>query len=271
MVWIELKRILLRRRLLFVIAGSLLFAVREVLGGHTRAQVPGLFGVISNSLGGTEAYAVIAGVVSADSLAADLKSGHMGLLLSRRISRRSYLLAKSAAMFLGAALASCIHHLCLLMVAAVLLPWRHSLTFDGQMERYAQGLYWTFRSIPGPVPELCFTNPVLNDVLIIVMTSVGAGALATLGLVVASAGGRAYAAVGAPILTYLMLVLLCRGEYRFLSPEAHLNVWFVHRLEPPRAYHALTWLTYWSAMIVSATWLSVFLASKREIGLRDVS
>jgi hypothetical protein len=262
----ELTRLLFRRRLLLVLALLLALAIHDMAGARTSPGVPGLYGVLAYWRGDGVYYPILAGVVSAGALASDLEEGYTGLVLSRRIDRRQYLLSKAAAMFLAAALVAVLYHLFLVAAAAVLLPWQDALMYADQQVLYLRKGY-VIETLPGPVPELYVTHPILNDLILVTMLAIGAGALATMGLIPASLGGSVYLCMGFPLLWYLIMLYLSGEGFTALSPYHYLDVYYTFRL-PPRAQRVASWLLYWVGTVGVSVTFALFVAEKRELGSR---
>jgi hypothetical protein len=264
MIRAELKKILLRRRNLLVLAVMLGLALRGVLTGWIRPQVPGLFGVLTVLYGDTLIYAMLAAVVGADALASDLRSGYTALVLSRGVRRSDYLLAKAGAMFLAAAAMAALYNLLILGAAAVLLPWRNALQYPEQLEWYLR--FGLDSTDPGPIPDLFMTHPGLNDLLIIVLQSIGTGALATLGLIPSVLGAGTYVAVAFPVLWFLIGLYIEAEGLKFLSPGHYLNVLHAYRWAPPSGKPPSLWFLYWALTVATSTGFALVVGEKREIG-----
>jgi hypothetical protein len=262
----ELKQLLFRRRIVFVLAVGLFFSVQEIRIGWGKEYVPGLFGVLTAVVTNRLVFAMMAAVVSADALASDLRSGYTALLLSRGVSRRDYLLSKAAAMFLASALVAALYNLLLLAAAAVLLPWRDAMHYPDQLEMYLKNGFID-STVPGPIPALFITHPVLNDLLLIVLQAIGTGALATLGLIPAALGAGTYVAVCFPLLWFLVGMYLESEGLKFLSPDRYLNVWHTYRWAPPRGNSPAFWFLHWAVTMATSTGFALVVGEKREIGL----
>jgi hypothetical protein len=167
-------------------------------------------------------------------------------------------------MMLAAAGGAIAWHMWFLLIAAFALPWHDPVEF------YFTTLNDMLVYTPGPFQSLFRTHPVLNDLVGIAMTALGTGVLANLGLPVAVLGGNANLAIAAPLAFFLGLNFNLKGPVSLsLSPHCCLSVWGCRPWHPGEEYRVLFWLAYWVSIAVVTTGTALWVAEKRELGLKS--
>ncbi|NOK60853.1 MAG: hypothetical protein GFH27_549289n164 [Chloroflexi bacterium AL-W] len=190
---------------------------------------------------------IIAGVVAAGSLAEDRRSGYTWLVLAQGLSRRQYVLSKAVVMSLTAVLVALIGYSCFFIGAALTLPWGDSIVPRGEGG--------SLLPIPGPVPDLFLTNPLLNDLLGVGMLIVATGVLALIGLPAGSLTSNIYIVSALPFVLFIVGLYSLTGAFAIINPYTYLDVWWDYKMVVPESALVYAGFVYWlsigMALIVS--------------------
>jgi len=219
---------------------------------------PGLFGAFSylairDNL--VLMLPVFVGVVVAGTLAADMRRGYPRMVLVRGISRTQYLLTKAAATTSAAGLGTLLSCVAMFAVAALFLPWTP-----------AQGLAITDRPSMGPYPGLLESHPLANDLVLMLLVSFGAGALALSGLAFGALVANEFVAAGVPF------VLVVGGVYVFrnravlwLGPYTQLDLASSYPYTLPPWAWPFTAPLYWSVFALLCIAVAAALLRRAEL------
>ncbi|MBK9265818.1 MAG: hypothetical protein IPM54_39270 [Polyangiaceae bacterium] len=277
---IEVKRIVLRKHFLLVIAAMFVLSYDRIFWHRGQGDPAGLYGLAATSRMISGMDGLVAGISSAAALAVDTEAGFVGLVLSRNVRRRDYILYKAVATIAVAALATLIRYLWLMGMGAIVLPWDvpglsgclvEAIEPTGQIN-CSIPLPNTLARAPGPFPALFLSHPVLNDVILIVLTALGTGVFALLGLLVAACRGNTYLAIAVPsILPFAIpMVVPDQDLHHWLDPTHVLCVrgdYFC--MLPGLEYRLGIWFAYWLGLAIVLIGLSIFVAEKRELALKE--
>lgn len=277
---IEVKRIVLRKNFLLVIGVMFLLACNDLLWVTPMGDPEGLIGLAAASCMDTVLNGVVAGVASASALAVDTEAGFVGLVLTRNIRRRDYLLHKATAIVAVAALATLIRYVWLMGMGAIALPWDVAHLDPCQLELPNKlGQYYcavpapmnTLKYAPGPFPALFLTHPVLHDLILIVLTAIGTGIFALSGLLIAVCRGNTYLAVAVPTVFPFAIINLVHDEdlRHWLNPTKLLSFGGYFRMLPGQEYRLGIWFAYWIGLAIVLIGLSIFIAEKRELAMKE--
>jgi ABC-type transport system involved in multi-copper enzyme maturation permease subunit len=210
--------------------------VRNVL--QPSVPEPGLFGAFSYlAVGGLFATSLAAfvGLVVAGSLAADRRRGYPRMVLVRGISRTRYLLTKAAAMAAVAGLGTLLSCLATFVVAAFFLPWEP-----------ARGLASPDRLNMGPYPGLLEGHPLVNDLVLALLVSIGAGALALSGLAFGAVVANEFVAAAVPFALLVGGIYVFRaGSLLWLGPYTQLDLVGSYPYSLPQWAWPFTAPIYW--------------------------
>jgi hypothetical protein len=271
---IEVKRIVQRKNFLLVIGVMFLLSCSDLFSFGPSGDPKGLIGLAATSHLDKVFNGLVAGVSSAAALAVDTEVGFVGLVLSRNVRRRDYILHKAVAIVAVAALATLIRYAWLMAIGAIVLPWDLPGLGDCLVEvtEPLGGNHCgipapnTLNDVPGPFPALFLAHPVLHDLVLIVMTALGTGVLALLGLLVAVCGGNTYLAIALPTIFPFALNEFSRNLPLWLKPTKLLffRVGYF-RMLPGEEYHLGIWLAYWVGLAALLIGLSMLIAEKREL------
>lgn len=275
---IEVKRIVQRKRFLIVVLIALLISCNDLFHYRPRGTPPGLFGLGVTSTFGNELNTLLAGFSSADALAIDAESGFTGLVLTRNIRRRDYILQKAIAILAVAALAILLRYAFLMVMGAVVLRWDVALLSKCQLSLPdATGQYYcavlplpnTLKEAMGPFPALFLTHPILNDLIFLVLVALGTGVMSLLGLLVVSIRGNAYVAMAAPFAVGFGIANTVPDLPRWLDPTALIYAkWDYFRMMPGEEYHLAIWFLWWFAWVFFLVGASMLIAEKRELAAK---
>lgn len=277
---IEVKRIVLRKQFLLVIAVMFLLSYNNLFVSRPHGDPPGLIGLAATSQSpfNSDLIGLVAGISSAAALAVDTESGFVGLILTRNVRRRDYLLHKAVAIITVAALATLIRYVWLMGMAAIVLPWDVPGLGDCLVEFTDKlgGIHCavpapnTLRDAPGPFPALFLSHPVLNDGIVIGLTALGTGIYALFGLFVGVCRGNAFMAMTVPTVFPFVVGMLARDLPRWLVPTNFLyfrSSYFC--MLPGEEYRLAIWFAYWVGLAIVLVGLSIFIAEKRELALKE--
>lgn len=275
---IEVKRIVLRKNFLLVVGVMFLLSCNDLFWVTPRGEPEGLIGLASTSTMDEVLYGIVAGISSAAALAVDTEAGFVGLVLTRNVRRRDYLLHKAAAIFAVAALATLIRYFWLLGMGAVALPWDVPNLGDCLVEvtdhlgrfhctKWAPN---ALKDAPGPFPALFLAHPVLHDVILIVLTALGTGVMALSGLLVAVCRGNTLLAIAIPTVLPFAIRFAARDLPDWCNPTDMLRFPSSYfRMLPGLEYRLGIWLAYWVGLAIVLIGLSLFIAEKRELALKE--
>lgn len=219
---------------------------------------PKLFGAFSylafqNNL--VDLIPVFVGLTVAGSLAADRRRRYPALVLARGISRTRYLLTKAAAMAAAAGFGTFLSCALVFVAAAFFLPW-------GPMIRpeYAD------RGSMGPYPGLLESYPLVNDVALAALLSLGAAALAMSGLAFGAMVANEFVAAAVPFVIFIGGTFVFRDDLLFLAPYTNLDLLTSYPYSLPPWAWSFTAPVYWSvfACVCVATAAIIFLR-KEEV------
>lgn len=275
---IEVKRIVLRKNFLFVIGVMFLLSCNDIFGVGSLGHPTGLIGIAATTVSDKILTGLVAGVSSAAALAVDTESGFVGLVLTRNIRRRDYLLHKATAIIAVAILATLIRYVGLMAIGAVVLPWAVPGLGECLVEYTDElgGIYCSIpapnllKDAPGPFPALFLTHPLLHDGILITMTAFGTGVMALLGMLVGVCGGNAYMAITVPTVLPFVLGKISQDLPRWFTPTKLLffrSNYF--RMLPGEEYRLGIWFAYWVGLAIVIIGLSLFIAEKRELALKE--
>ena len=276
---IEVKRIVWRKQFLLVIGVMFLIACNDLFGFGPLGNPPGLIGLAATTLTDKVSNGLVAGISSAAALAVDTEVGFVGLVLTRNVRRRHYLLHKAAAIFAVAALATLIHYLWQMGMGAFVLPWDVP-GLSGCLVEVTDKLGGiscaipepnTLKRAPGPFPALFLTHPVLHDVIVIVLTAFGTGVLALSGLLIAVCRGNALLAIAVPTVLPFAIGFLTRDLPIWYNPTdlLFLRAGYFCML-PGLEYRLGIWFAYWIGLAIVLIGLSLFIAEKRELAQKEL-
>lgn len=227
-----------------------------VLGGSSEQRLFGAFSTSAISDNLVLLISVFVGGVVAGSLAADRRRRYPTLVLTRGISRLQYLLTKAAAMAVvsgGGVFLSCA---LMFTMVATLLP------LTGIAGGGAGGTGGS-----GPYPGLLATHPLLNDVVLVMLLSVGAAALALSGLVFGAVVANEFMAAAVPFALLIGGIFVFRTDaLLFLGPYTQLELTTSYPYSLPQWAWSFTAPVYWSvfAFLCVAASAAIFL-KKEEI------
>jgi hypothetical protein len=163
-------------------------------------------------------------------------------------------------------------------MGAIVLPWDVPGLGDCLVEATTPlgGIYCAvpapnaLKDVPGPFPTLFRSHPVLNDLILIVMTAFGTGVLALLGLLVAVCRGTTYLAIAVPTVLPIAIAITTHDVPLWLEPTDLLffRVGYF-RMLPGQEYRLGIWLAYWIGLAIVLIGLSLFIAEKRELALKE--
>lgn len=275
---IEIKRIVWHKNFVLVIGVMFCLACYGLFRFVSPGGPPGLLGFASIAGIDTALNGLVAGIASASALAVDTQAGFMGLVLTRNVRRRDYILHKATAIFAVATLATLLRYLLLLGMSAIVLPWDvpalNCATQDAGV--------WncSLRPLPpnnldmapGPFPSLFLSHPVLHDVVLILMTAFGTGIFALMGMLIAICGGNAYLAIAIPIVLPFFQRFLMYNLPDWLKPTEMLDFYLpgmYFRMLPGLEYRFFIWLAYWLGLAAVLIGLSLFIAEKRELAFKE--
>lgn len=258
---LETRRIALRTRFWVIVAAVVALGIVGIVSippiwNADQVQIPPLFqGVFSHELSHHFVLLtpLLAGVISAGSLAEDRRRGYHLLILQRGVTRMQYLLAKAVATFAAAALAGLLVGAGMLAAAALLLqpgrfPWVQG----------APPLY-------GPLPSLLASRPVLHDLLTIAMIAVGAGGLASLGIALGALIPNEYIIIGAPFLVVLGSAFVVPRASAALSPYTYVDIKTTYPLALPVGVLPYAAFVYWLGVAALSWCLAYLLFTRREV------
>lgn len=195
---------------------------------------------------------LVAGVVGAGMLAEDRRQRQVALVLARGISRRQYLLAKVAAMMTSSGLVTLLGLGLFYVAAVIFLP----------MGPWTRQPYPTF---PGPVPELFQHNPLLNDLLMIAITTCAASVLALVGLLTGTLVPNEYVAMAAPFLLVILTAFGMQG-IDIINPFVYLDLQSHYARMAPLGGLYYRGFVYWAAagaLLVTASFV-IFLRAELD-------
>lgn len=201
---------------------------------------PGLLGAFSYLAVGGEVSAtaipVFVGLVVAGSLAADRRRGYPRMVLARGISRTQYLFTKAAAMAGVAGLGTLLSCLAMFAVAALFLPWAP-----------ARGLASPDRLNMGPYPGLLESQPLINDLVLALLLSLAAGALALSGLAFGTLVANEFVAAAVPFVLTVGGIYVFRAEaVLWLGPYTQLDLASSYPYALPPWAWSFTAPLYWT-------------------------
>jgi hypothetical protein len=218
---------------------------------------PGLFGAFSYlAAGGSFATAlpVFVGLVVAGSLAADRRRGYPLMILVRGISRRRYLLTKAAAMASVAGLGTLLSCLATFVVAAFSLPWAP-----------AQGLASPDRLNMGPYPGLLESYPLVNDLVLALLLSLGAGALVLSGLAFGALVVNEFVAAAVPFVLVVSGIYIFRARaVLWLGPYTQLDLTSSYPYALPPWAWPFTAPLYWTVFALLCITVAALLLRREE-------
>lgn len=277
---IEVKRIVLRKHFLLVIGVMFVLSYDRIFWHRGHGDPEGFYGLAATSNVLWSLNGLVAGISSAAALAVDTETGFVGLVLTRNVRRRDYILHKAAAIIGVAALATLIRYLWLMGMGAIVLPWDVPGLGDCLVDvmdptgriHCATPAPNTVEDVPGPFPGLFLAHPMLNDVILIVLTALGTGVFALLGLLVAACGARTYVAIAIPsILPIAITMVVHDHDLRDWLDPTHL-LYFgggYFRMLPGEEYRLGIWFSYWLGLAIVLIGLSILIAEKRELALKE--
>lgn len=191
---------------------------------------------------------VFVGVVVAGSLAADRRRRYLSLVLVRGISRVRYLFVKAAAMTFVAGSGAFLSFVLAFLGAALLIPWGPT----------------TVRGSRGPYPELLMSHPFANDLVFMLLLSLGAAALALSGLVFGAVVANEYVAAAVPFVLVFGSLFLLRGPLTFLGPYTQLDLLQSYTYFLPRWAWSFTAPVYWLVFILTCVAIAAAIFVKKE-------
>lgn len=203
------------------------------IGGVKTVRLFGAFG-----LNGAEVYAlatpIVAGLVSAGSLAADRNHGYPTLILVRGFSRTRYMTIKAAAMATAAGFANLASCVLAVVVASTFLPWGSS-TLIGSLK--AEPLVGVFSG-----------HALLYDIAVMALLSLAAASLALSGLVVGVVAANPWAAAATPMVVVVgpELGLGYLPMLDIVSPNSYVDL-FVYSFLVPLEWWPFAAPVYWFA------------------------
>jgi hypothetical protein len=225
-----------------------------IIDASPEQKLFGCFSYLAVGDGFVLLLSVFVGVVVAGSLAADRRRKYPILVLTRGISRERYLFTKAVAMAFAAGFGTFLACVLTLLVAALFLPW-------GSMSKPE---YADSRSM-GPYPSLLENYPLLNDIVLIVLLSLGAGALALSGLVFGTFVANEFVASAVPFVLLVAGIFVFRtDELLFLGPYTQLDLITSYPYSLPRWAWSFAAPLYWIlfAFICVVTSLAVLLRTE---------
>lgn len=269
LVWLEITRMLTQQRFWFallVMLGLSLYSIWEqrspTLTERTHRQ-GALSQLADDWLPLTTP--IVAGIVAAGSLAADRRHGYMSLVLARGVSRRQYLGVKAVAMVVSSALALLIGCLMFFIIALALPAGRPPLTNGINGTRFSNQDASSALNIPGPVPHLFRSSPILNDVLSVGMMMAAAASLSLIGLLIGVLVPNEYVAVISPLFATIVSMFALLNFGNIFSLFTYLDIWIWYRDHVPTTmlgYAAfLYWLLFGTLMLTVAS----ILFTRREL------
>lgn len=274
---IEVKRIVFGKRFLLVIGVMFLLSYHALFGFGPSGDPKGLLGLAATS-GIGPLNGLVAGISSASALAVDTESGFVGLVLTRNVRRRDYLLHKAAAMFAVAALATLIRYFWLMSMGALVLPWDVPglgaclVEVTDKLGRIDCAIPApnTLKDAPCPFPALFLAHPVLHDVILIVLTAFGTGIIALSGLLIAVCRGNALLAIAIPAVLPLAIGLVTRNIPIWFDPTDMLEFRSTYfYMFPGLEYRIGIWFAYWIGLAILLIGLSLLIAEKRELAQKE--
>ena len=191
---------------------------------------------------------VFVGVVVAGSLAADRRRRYPSLVLVRGISRVRYLFVKAAAMAFVAGSGTFLSFVLAFLGSALFLPWGPT----------------TVRGSRGPYPELLASHPFANDVVFMLLLSLGAAALALSGLVFGAVVANEYVAAAVPFVLVFSGIFLFRGPLSFLGPYTQLDLLQGYTYYLPRWAWSFTAPVYWVVFILACVAVAAAIFVEKE-------
>lgn len=192
---------------------------------------------------------LVAGVVSAGALAEDRSRGFPALLMSRGLSRRSYLAGKAVAMALAAGAATLVACLMILLAGALLLPGGETAAPHP----------------PGPIPSLFAAQPLLNDLVAIGFLVLATAGLATSGVLVGALVSNEYLAAAVPLAITIALLFLLSGSATVVSPFTYLDLGSEYVTVLPDSLLPVGGVSYWVCFTLAAVVAGALAARWREL------
>ncbi len=191
---------------------------------------------------------VFVGVVVAGSLAADRRRRYPSLVLVRGISRVRYLIVKAAAMALVAGSGTFLSFVLAFLGSALFLPWGPA----------------TGRGSRGPYPELLASHPFANDLVLMLLLSLGAAALTLSGLVFGAVVANEYVAAAIPFVLVFGGLFLLQGPLSFLGPYTQLDLLQGYTYYLPKWAWSFTAPVYWAIFILVCVAVAAAVFVKKE-------
>lgn len=269
LIFIETRRLVTQLRfgsaLVLMLSLSIYSVYRELAWTAGGAHIQGAISLAASDWL-PSATPLVVGVVAAGSFAEDRRRGYVPLVLARGISRRQYLLAKGTAMALTSALAMLLGCLIFVAIASVSLPAGRTPLTDGVGVDVAGNrvIIPAAAYYPGPVPQLFGYSPVLNDALSILIVMLGAGALASTGLLVGALIANEYIAAAVPLCLVFVALFALFNRADVLSPYTYLDVWNLYR-RLPRSILSYAVFIYWPVFSALVVGLAAAIFVRREL------
>lgn len=184
-----------------------------LLGGSQGQKLFGAFSYFALKDNLVFLLAVFVGLFVAGSLAADRRRAYPSLVLIRGITRMRYLFVKAAAMMTASSLGVFLSCVLVFVVAAMFLPWEAT-----------QPPVYVDRGSMGPYPGLLANYPLLNDLVLAGLLSLGAGSLSLGGLVFGASVNNEFLAAAVPFALVIGGIFVFRGDLTFLAPYSQLEL-----------------------------------------------